>query len=123
MIQGLHHATFLTSDLSCARQFYETLLGLRPDPARPAMGFDGVWYDLCPGQQLHLMRLPDPEAGLQRPVHGGRDRHVAFAISNLAALVEKLTAAQIDYTLSQSGRRALFCRDPDGNALEFIEMH
>ena len=26
----------------------------------------------------------------------------------------------IDYTMSRSGRQALFCRDPDGNALEFI---
>jgi catechol 2,3-dioxygenase-like lactoylglutathione lyase family enzyme len=122
MIRGLHHATFLTSDLSRARQFYETTLGLRPDSERPEMTFDGVWYDLCPGQQLHLMRLPDPEAGLQRPAHGGRDRHVAFAVDALDALAKRLALAQVTYTLSQSGRRALFCRDPDGNALEFIEM-
>ena len=24
-------------------------------------------------------------------------------------------------TVSRSGRKAVFCRDPDGNALEFIE--
>ena len=122
MIRSLHHATFLTSDLVRARHFYETILGLQPDLARPAMGFDGVWYDLCPGQQLHLMRLPDPEAGLQRPAHGGRDRHIAFSVDNLGVLTDKLVATHIHYTVSQSGRRALFCRDPDGNALEFIEM-
>ncbi|MGR9099900.1 MAG: VOC family protein, partial [Gammaproteobacteria bacterium] len=26
------------------------------------------------------------------------------------------------YTLSKSGRQALFCRDPDGNALEILEL-
>jgi catechol 2,3-dioxygenase-like lactoylglutathione lyase family enzyme len=120
MINGILHATFLTSDLARSRAFYEGLLGLQPDPKRPAMSFEGVWYDLADNQQLHLMSLPDPEAGLQRPTHGGRDRHVALAVSNLAELVERLEQAGIAYTLSQSGRKALFCRDPDGNALEFI---
>jgi glyoxylase I family protein len=41
-------------------------------------------------------------------------------VSDIAKLVERLDRAGIVYTLSQSGRRALFCRDPDGNALEFI---
>ncbi len=86
------------------------------------MSYDGVWYDLAPNQQIHLLLLPDPEAGLQRPAHGGRDRHVALAVSDLAKLVERLDQAGIVYTLSQSGRSALFCRDPDGNALEFISV-
>ena len=84
------------------------------------MSYDGVWYDVATNQQIHLLLLPDPESGLQRPVHGGRDRHVALAVSDLAKLIERLDRAAIVYTLSQSGRRALFCRDPDGNALEFI---
>lgn len=121
-ISALLHATFLTSDLARSRAFYEGTLGLAPDPKRPQMGFDGVWYDVAAGQQIHLMSLPDPEAGLQRPEHGGRDRHVALSVSDLAQLVERLGAAGVTYTLSKSGRPALFCRDPDGNALEFVEI-
>jgi catechol 2,3-dioxygenase-like lactoylglutathione lyase family enzyme len=121
MILGIHHATFLTADLVRARAFYEEVLGLRLDTQRPAMSFDGVWYDIAPGQQIHLMCLPNPETGLARPTHGGRDRHVAFAVAELGAVIENLEKAGIAYTLSQSGRRALFCRDPDQNALEFIE--
>lgn len=121
MITGILHATFLTSDLVKARAFYEGVLDLRPDPKRPTMSFDGVWYDVAAGQQIHLMSLPDPEAGLRRPAHGGRDRHVALGVSVIAELIAKLDEAGIPYTLSQSGRKALFCRDPDGNALEFIE--
>jgi catechol 2,3-dioxygenase-like lactoylglutathione lyase family enzyme len=120
MITGILHVTFLTADLVIARAFYEGILGLKPDPNRPAMSYDGVWYDVADKQQIHLMLLPDPEAGLPRPLHGGRDRHVALAVSDIAKLVERLDHAGIVYTLSQSGRRALFCRDPDGNALEFI---
>jgi glyoxylase I family protein len=122
MITGILHASFITSDLARSRAFYEGVLGLRPDPNRPAMSYDGVWYDVAPNQQIHLLLLPDPEAGLQRPAHGGRDRHIALAVSDLAKLTEQLGRAGIAYTLSSSGRRALFCRDPDQNALEFIAV-
>ncbi len=118
---ALHHATLITTDLTRSRTFYQDLLGLQPDPLRPQMSFDGVWYELAGGQQLHLMALPNVETGLLRPAHGGRDRHLAFAVVDLDALVVKLQTAAIPYTLSQSGRRALFCRDPDDNALEFVE--
>jgi catechol 2,3-dioxygenase-like lactoylglutathione lyase family enzyme len=121
MILGIHHATFLCSDLPRSRAFYEGVLGLRLSPDRPQMSFDGVWYDIAPQQQIHLMLLPDPAAGVHRPAHGGRDRHVALAVKNLAGLKARLEAARIPCTTSQSGRQALFCRDPDGNALEFIE--
>lgn len=120
MIAGILHVTFLTADLARARAFYEGVLGLKTDPNRPQLGYDGVWYDIAPNQQIHLMVLPDPEAGLKRPAHGGRDRHVALAVSDLANLTERLDEAGVVYTLSKSGRRALFCRDPDQNALEFI---
>ena len=122
MITGIHHATFLTADLARARAFYEGVLGLSPDAARPQMSFEGIWYDVGCGAQIHLMLLPDPAAGLPRPAHGGRDRHVALTVTDMAALVARLDYAGIVYTLSQSGRRALFCRDPDQNALEFIEV-
>lgn len=121
MINGILHATFLTADLARSRDFYEGVLGLRPDSSRPLMSFDGVWYDVADRQQIHLMALPDPEVGLRRPEHGGRDRHVALAVSDLTKLIERLKQAGITYTPSSSGRPALFCRDPDGNALEFIE--
>lgn len=122
MILGIHHATFLSSDLVRSRAFYEGVLGLCANPERPAMGFDGVWYDVAPNQQIHLMVLPDPEAGLRRPAHGGRDRHVALTVDDLHGLSQRLLQHGVAFTLSQSGRRALFCRDPDGNALECIEV-
>ena len=123
MIVGIHHVTFLSSDLARSRAFYEGVLGLQADPNRPQLSFEGMWYDIAPHQQIHLMLLPDPEAGLHRPIHGGRDRHVALAVTDWAKLIERLDHAHITYTFSQSGRRALFCRDPDQNALEFVEVH
>lgn len=118
-ITALLHAGLLVSDLARAQAFYETVLGLVPC-ARPQLPYPGMWYELGDGRQLHLMQLPDPDAGSVRPEHGGRDRHVAFGVRDLDALRVRLDAAGVACTASRSGRAALFCRDPDGNALEFV---
>jgi catechol 2,3-dioxygenase-like lactoylglutathione lyase family enzyme len=119
IITGIHHATFLSSDLVQSRAFYEGVLGLHPDATRPEMSFEGVWYSVGQ-QQIHLMLLPSTESNSERPAHGGRDRHVALWVSDWSGLIERFAENGVVYTASQSGRQALFCRDPDGNALEFI---
>ncbi len=119
-IHSLLHSSLLVEDLARARTFYEEVLGLVPYPDRPSMSFEGVWYAFGQ-QQIHLLCLPSPEQGLERPSHGGRDRHVALGVDSVAELASRLDAANIFYTLSQTGRVALFCRDPDMNALEFVE--
>jgi catechol 2,3-dioxygenase-like lactoylglutathione lyase family enzyme len=121
-IGGLLHAGLLVSDLARARAFYESALGLTRYPNRPDLPYPGEWYDLGGGQQLHLMQLPNPDAGADRPAHGGRDRHIALAVRDMAALKSRLAAAGVGYTASQSGRAALFCRDPDSNTIEFVEI-
>ena len=120
-ITALLHAGLLVADLDRARQFYEGVLGLTPYP-RPDLPYPGQWYDLGNGQQLHLMNLPDPDAASVRPEHGGRDRHIALGVKDVAALKSRLEAAGVRYTASKSGRAALFCRDPDANTLEFVEV-
>jgi len=121
-ITALLHAGLLVSDLVRSKIFYESVLGLTPYPHRPALPYPGEWYDLGGGQQLHLMNLPNPDAASVRPEHGGRDHHIALAVTNMAELKSRLDAAGVTYTASKSGRVALFCRDPDLNTLEFIEV-
>jgi len=115
------HAGLLVADLARAKVFYESVLGLKRYPRPPDLPYPGEWYVLGGGQQLHLMQLPNPDAGSTRPEHGGRDRHIALAVANMAALRTRLDAAGVVYSVSQSGRAALFCRDPDSNTLEFVE--
>lgn len=75
----------------------------------------------CGYSQIHLMELPNPDPTTGRPEHGGRDRHVALTVDNIDSIRERLESRGMAYTMSKSGRRALFCRDLDGNAFEFIE--
>ena len=120
-VHDLHHVSVVVSDTGRALVFYRDILGLEPDASRPELGFPGAWLHLG-GRQLHLLELPNPDPVQGRPAHGGRDRHTAVAVSGLDALKARLDAAGIAYTMSRSGRRALFCRDPDGNASELIEV-
>ena len=116
---SLHHVSLIVSDTTKSTKFYTEILGLE-QTERPDLGFPGAWFQLG-NQQIHILELDNPDPTSGRPEHGGRDRHVAFNVSALEPVKEALEHAGIFYTLSKSGRRALFFRDPDGNAIEIIE--
>lgn len=119
-ITKILHASFIVNDTERALAFYRGLLGLEVEPSRPELGYAGAWLNVGEGQ-IHLLELPNPDPVTGRPGHGGRDRHLALQVTSIDGLKAKLEKAGIAYTQSKSGRRALFCRDPDGNALEFVE--
>ncbi len=115
----LHHSSLLVKNTQTSLKFYCGVLGLQ-ELERPNLPYGGAWLDLGE-QQLHLLELDNPDPTTGRPAHGGRDRHVAFYVTNLDPIKDDLEQGKVKYTLSASGRRAIFCRDIDGNALEFIE--
>lgn len=122
MIKSIAHASFLVADVQRSLEFYCGVLDIHLNANRPNFPFDGAWLDLnAEGQQLHLMQLPNPDPMEGRPEHGGKDKHVALVVDDLEKLAKKLDDAGIVYSRSKSGRAAFFCRDPDGNALEFAE--
>ena len=120
VITAIHHASVIVQDTEQALAFYVGILGLEQALSRPDLGYPGAWLKVGDGQ-IHLLELPNPDPVTGRPKHGGRDRHLALAITDLSVLQASLERAGIGFTLSKSGRKALFCRDVDGNALEFIE--
>jgi len=111
----------LVSNTAKSMQFYMDVLGMDDvTHLRHKLPFHGAFVQ-AGNHQIHLMELEsmDPKTG--RPEHGGRDKHLALTVNDITPLMENLDKNGIFYTMSKSGRRALFCRDPDGNALEFIE--
>jgi len=113
----LIHAGLIISDLDRSAQFYEEILGLSRI-TRPELGFEGLWYGLEEGQQIHLMLLDNPYVECSKPEHGGRDNHIALQSDEFDRIRQRLDAMNIPFTLSKSGRQALFFRDPDGNTIE-----
>jgi len=118
-IFSLNHASLIVANLDISLVFYREILCLQ-QVDRPDLGFPGAWFQIG-DQQIHLLELENPDPVTGRPEHGGRDRHVALNCLALAPVQDALNKAGIVYTMSKSGRRALFCRDPDGNAIEIIE--
>jgi len=116
----IHHISMIVSDTDRSLAFYRGLLGLVPDKQRPDLGYPGAWLWVG-DQQIHLLELPNPDPLQRRPRHGGRDRHLALAVKDVASLALRLEQAGIVFTRSRSGRPAIFCRDPDENALELME--
>ena len=120
LITRIDHASLIVASTDKALQFYSGILGLEVDPSRPDLGYPGAWLNVG-GGQIHLLELPNPDPVDNRPAHGGRDRHLALVVSDLDALIARLEAADIACRKSKSGRKAAFCRDYDGNAVELVE--
>jgi glyoxylase I family protein len=120
---GVDHLSVLVADVAAALPFYQRILGLTLIE-RPDLGFPGAWLRLATdggnGVDVHLLQLPNPDPVADRPLHGGRDRHIALRVAATAAFVERLTELNWPFTRSKSGRDAIFFRDVDGNAWELV---
>jgi len=117
----IHHASVVVADSRRALAFYLDILGMQVDPSRPDLGFPGAWLRVG-DQQIHLLEVQNPDAVTGRPAHAGRDRHTALHVRGLDELEQRLATAGIPLTRSRSGRKAIFCRDPDGNGIELVEV-
>jgi glyoxylase I family protein len=115
----IDHVSVVVADVERALAFYRGTLGLAVDSARPDLGYPGAWLRVGT-QQIHLLQVPNVDPVTGRPAHGGRDRHVALRVDDLASVKQALARDGVAYTASRSGRAALFCRDPDGNGIELI---
>ncbi|MDX2504713.1 MAG: VOC family protein [Gammaproteobacteria bacterium] len=117
----LHHGSLIVQDLPVSLDFYCNILGMEENTRRPEMNFRGAWLNVGE-QQIHLLNLPQTELPLNQPEHVGRDRHLAIHVTEIEGIKKSLQEKYIPFTMSKSGRQALFCRDPDGNGLEFIKI-
>jgi len=119
-VLSIHHVSLVVANTRQSIAFYRDLLGLEVCDGRPELGFPGAWLKIGE-QQIHLLEVPNPDPVDNRPEHGGRDRHLAMAVDNLAEIENLLQLKGIAVSKSRSGRAALFCRDPDGNGVELIQ--
>ena len=120
-VLSLHHVSLVVANTTKSVAFYTQILDLEVCAGRPELPFAGAWLKVG-DQQIHLLEVPNPDPVKGRPEHGGRDRHLAMAVDDLAEVELRLGSQAITFTRSKSGRAALFFRDPDGNGIELIEV-
>ncbi|KAG6555896.1 hypothetical protein Mapa_002538 [Marchantia paleacea] len=91
---------------------------LKASTDRPDLEYRGAWLHLG-AEGVHIMEVANPDPVHGRPPHGGFDRHVCFNCNNVENFRISMEQAGVPYQLSLIP--SVFCRDPDGNGLEFVE--
>ena len=118
MVRPLHTAV-LVSDLEKAAHFYGEVLGL-PRCDR-SLQYAGIWYQVG-DYQLHILQDNATPSGIHNSEKLGRNRHVAFGVTDIQQTKDYLMAQGYTVQSSASGRPALFTHDPDGNVVELTEI-
>jgi catechol 2,3-dioxygenase-like lactoylglutathione lyase family enzyme len=112
------HAAILVSNLEQAEHFYGKILGL--DKVDRSLKFPGAWYAIG-DFQIHLIVAEQIFPDMVNSEKWGRNRHLAFSVTDLDAAKQQLIAHNCPFQISASGRQALFLQDPDGNIIELSQ--
>lgn len=126
---SFHHFQVTVADIERSREFYGGFLGL-PEIPRPVFPYPGAWFELANGQQLHIVKVPNPLWRGPRALEI-YETHIALRVDSfqkaLAALRERgfrEDAADDDgmrmviKAQSPTGYPQVYFSDPDGHLLE-----
>jgi catechol 2,3-dioxygenase-like lactoylglutathione lyase family enzyme len=150
MIEAIDHVNLVVRDLKRMTAFYRDVLNLCVTKEVSISGewidevvglkgvvADVVYLDLPAGPRIELIyyRAPDGvESCVENQPNVFGLRHMAFRMSSIDAVVEKLSAAGVEFQsevksvpdsqVQYSGgvrKRLVYFRDPEGNLLELCE--
>ena len=146
-MKGLHHAGITVSDLERSLEFYTGVLGLEvaigpspvfDDPALgPAVGVPGaalrcVCLAVGGDTLLELLQYERPASPVRAPLPQNAlgAQHVAFHVDDVRARKRELEARGVTFLSDVNvvddgvlaGWRWVYFTDPDGNALELVEI-
>lgn len=114
----LDHVTLRTADLEGTKDFFATLLGVKPG-YRPGFAFPGYWLYADEEPVIHLI----PGAGGPRDRHGEAIDHIAFRLDDYDGYRRKLDRLGLSYSqmeLPDLGERRLFLHTPGGVLVELV---
>lgn len=150
MIESIDHVNLVVRDLKRMTAFYRDVIGLRVtkevsisgewiDEVVGLKGAEGdvVYLELPSGPRIELIDYKSPvgvEQGVENQPNVFGLRHMAFRVSSIEAVAEKLSVAGIafqsevktvpDVQVQYAGgvrKRLVYFRDPEGNLLELCE--
>lgn len=99
------------------RAFYRDLLGLEEMPAPTSIrSMEVIWFKLTEDTELHIFR--------EDPLGDTSIRHFCLAVDDVEGMRRKLSAAGFSpwNPVDIPGRPRFFCRDPNGNIIEFTSI-
>jgi len=118
-VSGLHHVNIRTRDLEETRKFYEDIVGLHVGP-RPNFAGGGIWLYSGDHPWVHISMADVAMNGQEVPDEGFA--HIAFDMTGMKVMVDRLEDGGVKYSLRASPDRRLaqlFFDDPSGVELEF----
>jgi catechol 2,3-dioxygenase-like lactoylglutathione lyase family enzyme len=115
------HITLATRDIERSRVFFAAALGWRPIERPSNVPMPAAWLEIAPGQELHLVEVPDFEPS---PFEREYGRHIALScpLREFAALKERLQAhgAELIAPDRPTPFERFFFRDPNGYVFEVV---
>lgn len=123
-ISGTHHVAIMTHNLEALRHFYVDLLGLQVVGNVKRTDIN-ILFVSAGDTAIELVERKTPEA----PRRGGDGwDHIAFEVADLEQAVAELQQQGVafhtlprDFPTERPHFRLAFCKDPDGNDVEFIQ--
>ena len=123
----IHHVAIICADYERSKRFYTETLGLRAlqENHQPHRGSTKLDLALPDGGQVELFHIPGAPKRPSYPEAQGL-RHIAFAVSDVAAARDELSAAGVPVQELRvdpyTGRRFFFLSDPDDLPIELYEQ-
>lgn len=108
---GIDAVYYMTRDIKRARNFYEGVLGLKPNAEQSGEGGDFIEYELSDGSTFGLGYLPDTPFNPS----GG----VLFSVADVARALESAKSAGASVlmeTFEMPGCTMAWCVDTEGNS-------
>ena len=119
---SIAHFTLATRDVTATRDFFAETIGWEPIGSPDNVEVDAAWLRITPGQELHLLRVPDFEpSDFEREF--GRHFAVEYQVDGFPALKERLTerGAELIDPIRETPFERFFFRDINGYIFEVVD--
>jgi catechol 2,3-dioxygenase-like lactoylglutathione lyase family enzyme len=118
------HLTLATRDVIASRDFFAGTLGWEPIERPGNIDFEVAWLRIAPGQELHLLHVPDfAPSDFEREF--GRHFAVEYPADGFAELKERLAkcGAELIDSIRETPFERFFFRDPNGYVFEVVDAN
>jgi len=121
---SIAHFTLATRDVVSTRKFFTHTMGWEAIEQPGNIDMESAWLRIAPGQELHLLHIPDFVAS-NFEHEFGRHFAIAYPSDGFAALKQRLAncGAELIEPLRATPFERFFFRDPNGYVFEVVDAN